>query len=73
MESLDGDCPYAVLDIKETATDAEIRKAYKVLALKNHPDKNKKNPNAADIFQKLVKAYDLLCDEKAKAAYDKVR
>lgn len=47
---------------------AEIRKAYKQRALKLHPDKNPDKPDAATIFHRLVKAYDLLSDEKAKEA-----
>eukprot|EP00037_Helgoeca_nana_P033698 m.419076 g.419076 ORF g.419076 m.419076 type:complete len:285 (+) comp31274_c0_seq1:261-1115(+) len=72
MESLDGECPYAVLGVPENATDAEIRKAYLKAALKAHPDKNRNNPNAADIFHRLVSANDLLTDEEAKTAYDRV-
>ena len=44
--------------------------AYRRLALIKHPDKNPDNPKAADEFQALQRAYDLLCDKEARAALD---
>src|SRR5688500_7934778 len=67
--SLDTDC-YALLDVPISSTKDQIAKAYKKAALKWHPDKNRDNPKAADIFQQVQKAYELLTDEKARAAYD---
>jgi hypothetical protein len=52
----------------DALVQVEIRKAYKQKALKLHPDKNPDKPDAATIFHRLVKAYDLLSDEKAKEA-----
>eukprot|EP00035_Acanthoeca_spectabilis_P025785 m.459901 g.459901 ORF g.459901 m.459901 type:complete len:282 (-) comp21854_c0_seq1:85-930(-) len=72
MESLGGACPYAVLGIPENATDGEIRKAYLKAALKAHPDKNRGKPDAAEVFHRLVSAYDILSDDDAKGAYDRV-
>lgn len=44
--------------------------AYRLLALKKHPDKNPDNPNAAAEFDRIQKAYDILTDKKAKKALD---
>jgi DnaJ-class molecular chaperone len=53
------------------STDAiDGAQAYKVLALKKHPDKNRNNPKAAEEFQALRKAYEVLTDKDAKAALD---
>ncbi|KAF9950930.1 DnaJ (Hsp40), sub C, member 17 [Mortierella alpina] len=60
---------YAVLGVERTATSKEITKAYRVRALKVHPDKNP-DPNAAKVFHELSQAYDLLLDPAARAAFD---
>ncbi|KAG0335645.1 DnaJ (Hsp40), sub C, member 17 [Podila horticola] len=60
---------YAILGVERTATAKEITKAYRVKALKVHPDKNP-DPNAAKIFHELSQAYDLLLDPAARAAFD---
>lgn len=62
--------PYKILNIERTATSDEISKAYKKLAIKYHPDKNKEE-NAHDIFVNIKKAYEILSDEKRKSKYDK--
>ncbi|KAF3174561.1 hypothetical protein EYR41_002929 [Orbilia oligospora] len=65
--------PYEVLSVPKTATDAEIRTAYRKLALKTHPDKaapeNKATAHAE--FQKIAFAYAVLSDEKRRARYDR--
>lgn len=50
----------------------QIKKAYRKKALKLHPDKNPDNPNAASEFHKLSKVLEILTDECARRAYDKV-
>ncbi|KAF9384936.1 DnaJ (Hsp40), sub C, member 17 [Podila verticillata] len=60
---------YAILGVERTATAKEITKAYRVKALKVHPDKNP-DPNAAKVFHELSQAYDLLLDPAARAAFD---
>ncbi|KAL6770039.1 hypothetical protein ACKKBG_A33350 [Auxenochlorella protothecoides x Auxenochlorella symbiontica] len=68
---MDGDA-YKLLGLENgpEATDVEIKKAYRRLALQKHPDKNPDNPNAASEFAALQKAYELLCDGDARAALD---
>lgn len=63
---------YGLLDIEIGATEAEIRKAYRKKALQCHPDKNPDNPKAAELFQELSKALEILIDGSARAAYDKL-
>ncbi|KAG0199540.1 hypothetical protein BGX28_007236 [Mortierella sp. GBA30] len=60
---------YSVLGVDRTATTKEITRAYRLKALKVHPDKNP-DPNAAKIFHELSQAYDLLLDPAARAAFD---
>ncbi|GBG70407.1 hypothetical protein CBR_g6535 [Chara braunii] len=64
----DEDC-YEVLKVKQTATPAEIKKAYYKLSLQYHPDKNK-DPDAQKIFAKIATAYEILWNEKTRADYD---
>tara|TARA_Y100001970_G_C14195903_1_gene838070 strand:+ start:1215 stop:2078 length:864 start_codon:yes stop_codon:yes gene_type:complete len=60
---------YKILGISKNATKKEIKKAYRKLALKYHPDKNS-SPNAEDTFKKISEAYDILSDDKKKQMYD---
>ncbi|XP_058835566.1 dnaJ homolog subfamily B member 6 isoform X2 [Topomyia yanbarensis] len=62
---------YKVLDVARTATDAEIKKAYKKLALRWHPDKNPDNPEESNRrFKEISEAYEVLSDEKKRRIYD---
>jgi len=62
---------YSILGVSKTATENEMKKAYRKLALKWHPDKNTKNPEVAEKkFQEISEAYDVLSDEKKRAIYD---
>ncbi|XP_054710440.1 dnaJ homolog subfamily C member 17-like [Uloborus diversus] len=63
---------YELLNISITAEEKEIKKAYRKKALTCHPDKNPDNPKAAELFQQLSKALEILLDSSARAAYDKV-
>lgn len=62
------DC-YEELEIPRTASDADIKKAYRKLALKFHPDKNKE-PGAEDRFKAVSAAYEILSDPQKKSQYD---
>src|SRR4029079_6875499 len=62
---------YEVLGLGRTATDEEIKRAYRRLAVKFHPDKNPDDPHAEEQFKELGEAYDVLMDPDKRAAYDR--
>src|ERR1700751_4023038 len=62
---------YEVLGVDRTATDEEIKRAYRKLAVKFHPDKNPDDPHAEEKFKELGEAYDVLMDPDKRAAYDR--
>ena len=67
------DTHYKTLEVPETASLDEIKKAYRKLSLKNHPDKNPGNPDAVRIFQKINEAYEVIGDAEKKNEYDMQR
>eukprot|EP00980_Cylindrotheca_fusiformis_P006481 scaffold1377_cov126-Cylindrotheca_fusiformis.AAC.26 len=60
---------YSALGVKRNATESEIKKAYRRMALKYHPDKNKA-PDAADVFRRVTEAYEVLMDASSRRKYD---
>lgn len=60
---------YKVLKVDKAATDVEIKKSYRKLAIKLHPDKNK-HPKASDAFKVIAKAFEVLGDESKRKMYD---
>ncbi len=61
---------YKLLDLPRTATEAEIKKAYRRLAMKFHPDRNPGDPEAEHRFKEAKEAYEILTDPQKRAAYD---
>lgn len=63
--------PYHILGIEQGAASGDIKKAYRKLSLKFHPDKNIGDKMAEEIFMKIAKAYEALTDETSKENYEK--
>lgn len=61
---------YATLGVAFGATESEIKKAFRALALKYHPDKNPGDPEAERRFKEIASAYDVLADPSKRSAYD---
>src|ERR1700722_20194232 len=62
---------YEVLGVARGAPEDEIKRAYRKLAVKIHPDKNPDDPHAEEKFKELGEAYDVLMDGDKRAAYDR--
>jgi len=63
--------PYSTLGVSRSATEQDIKSAYRKLAKELHPDRNKDNPNAAERFSQVTQAYDLLSDKDKRAQFDR--
>jgi DnaJ-class molecular chaperone len=66
---MEGKSYYEILEVPKTASETEIKKAYRALSLKYHPDRNK-SPDAQSIFQKINEAYETLGDSNKRKQYD---
>ncbi|QPG75412.1 hypothetical protein FOA43_002766 [Brettanomyces nanus] len=60
---------YTILKVEKAATETQIKKSYRKLAMKLHPDKNK-HPQSSDAFKKIAKAFEVLGDDKKRNFYD---
>jgi len=61
---------YETLGVPRNASDSDIKKAFRRLAMKYHPDRNKDNPEAEERFKSAKEAYEVLSDPKKRSAYD---
>jgi len=61
---------YDVLGVQKNASEAEIKKAYRRLAMKHHPDRNPDDQNAEASFKEAKEAYEVLADGQKRSAYD---
>jgi molecular chaperone DnaJ len=62
---------YELLGVDRTATSDQLKKSYRKLAVKYHPDKNPDDPAAEEHFKKIGEAYEILMDDQKRAAYDR--
>jgi molecular chaperone DnaJ len=62
---------YSVLEVQRTASDDEIKAAYRKLAMRYHPDRNNGSKEAEEKFKEITEAYDVLRDANKRAAYDR--
>src|SRR5665213_581121 len=64
---------YAVLGVSASVTQDELKKQYRKLAAKHHPDKNQNDPKAAERFKEISEAYQVLGDVEKRKQYDQMR
>ncbi|KAL3901545.1 MAG: hypothetical protein SGCHY_000529 [Lobulomycetales sp.] len=65
-----GEDYYKLLGVKRSATKKEIKKAYRDMSRRLHPDKNKDDPKANEKFAQLAEAYQVLTDDKKRRIYN---
>jgi plasmid stabilization system protein ParE len=70
MEQLESDDYFLVLGLARDASEIEVRRAYKRLAVQWHPDKNRSHPRAEEFFKKIAEAYAVLSDPEQRRHYE---
>ncbi|MFN3459038.1 MAG: DnaJ C-terminal domain-containing protein [Novosphingobium sp.] len=63
--------PYSILGVPRSASEKDVKSAYRKLAKELHPDTNKDNPKATERFSEVTRAYDLLSDKDKRAKFDR--
>jgi len=63
--------PYSILGLKRSASEKDIKSAYRKMAKEMHPDRNQDNPKASERFSEVTGAYDLLSDKDKRAQFDR--
>ena len=63
--------PYSILGVARSASEKDIKSAYRKLAKELHPDRNTEKPNASERFSEVTNAYDLLSDKDKRARFDR--
>ncbi len=64
-------CCYELLEVEKTVTQADLKKSYRKLAMKYHPDRNPNDPQAEAMFKEISVAYEILSDDNKRSAYDR--
>ena len=62
---------YEILEVDKNSTEEQIKKSYRKLAMKHHPDKNPNDKKSEDTFKKISEAYEILSDKEKRSIYDK--
>ncbi len=61
---------YEILGVARNASEEEIKKSYRRMAMKHHPDRNANDKTAEEQFKQIKEAYEVLSDSRRRAAYD---
>lgn len=64
---------YRILNVSRDAPSREIKKSYRMLAMRFHPDRNREDPSAAEYFKEITEAYGVLIDPEKRLTYDRQR
>lgn len=64
---------YRILGVSREATSQEIKKSYRMLAMRFHPDRNREDPSSAEYFKEITEAYGVLIDPEKRRTYDRQR
>ncbi|RLN63135.1 hypothetical protein BBJ29_001251 [Phytophthora kernoviae] len=71
MNPIESDDYFVVLGLSHTASEVDVKRAYRKLAVQWHPDKNRSNPRAEEFFKKISEAYAVLSDPEKRQMYEK--